>query len=87
MVVKQIVLDRTNKDTNILENFRAVKIGICAPAGTKFYLNGGSAIEVNPYGIYELDVSEYGYLISLHFDKLDSTKIIIDLFGEEVALS
>ena len=87
MIIKQIVLfgDTAPFNQELLTGFRATRIGICAPAGTLFWLNHGQAIEINEYKIYELDVSNYGYLTSLIVQKpLDEAKVIIDLIGEEI---
>jgi hypothetical protein len=35
-------------------------LGIQAPPGTQFTINGGSLIEVGMYGIYELDLENIG---------------------------
>jgi hypothetical protein len=44
-----------------------VKIGIQAPVGTIFTLNGGNQISMGRYGIYELDLEGLGHLNSLVF--------------------
>ena len=38
------------------------KLGIQAPQGSKIYLNNGeSTIEMNHFGVYELDLIKFGY--------------------------
>ena len=111
--IGQLVYTNANvnelKGTNIFANKKVYKLGIQGPAGTKFIINGyadatyqeGTAwdhvIEINQYGIYELDLKEgLGVIISLEFipnkdgqflpENIENTfydRIIVD-FIEEV---
>lgn len=69
----------------IAEYFPVIKLGIQAPAGTQFILNGGSsAITVGNYGIYELDLTNLGGLInSIVFKENDEiNQVIVDIVYE-----
>lgn len=57
------VIDTEN---NILKDyFPITKIGIWGPSGTSFKLNDGSIIELGAYGIYELDLTNIGYITKM----------------------
>lgn len=60
----------------------AVKLGIQAPVGTIFYLNGGSSIRIGASGIYELDLTYLGgQIYSLIFNETN-TKVQVDVIYE-----
>ena len=51
-------------DLNNKDYFPVIKLGIQAVPGVKFSLNGGGNIEIGRYGIYELDLTNLGGLIT-----------------------
>lgn len=55
---------------NAFTNYLPVsRIGIQAPPGTKFYLNGSSTpVKVGWTGLFELDLNQGGEITSLSFD-------------------
>lgn len=81
---------------NIFKDYGPVShLGIQAPPGVKFYLNGSSSsIMVGDTGIYELELENVGRINSIRFDKNDlvtfyeerqvSDLLIIDMIYEGV---
>lgn len=67
--IEQIIINKLNssswnKGQNLLENKLVTKLGIQGTPGAIFRINGGNTITLGQYGIYELDVTGLGYLIS-----------------------
>ena len=61
---------------NIFNDYKLVsEIGIQAPVGTRFYLNGGTyPITIGKTGIYELDLEGIGRINSIRFNREDIQK-------------
>lgn len=82
--VKQIKLDVDNyyPTENLLKDYAPItKIGILAPPGSIFQLNEGNDIEMGQYGIYELDITNLGYIDSLVIksnSEKESKPILVD---------
>lgn len=88
--IYQFQLDASAVGYNILEEHRPVtQLGIQAPPGTTFQINGGSLIEVGIYGIYELDLENIGgqinYLNFIYIPQNTSyKKILVDIIYEDL---
>lgn len=60
----------------VFSNFLPItQLGIQAPPGTKFYINGSGPAVVGYTGLFEIDLSNGGEIISLSFEK-DSLQFI-----------
>lgn len=57
---QNILIDDSNKKNY----FPVIKLGIQGAPGVKFSLNDGGNIEIGRYGIYELDLTNLGGLIT-----------------------
>ena len=68
---------------NIIEKYvPVIKLGVQSVEGTTFQINGGSDIKIGRYGIYELDLSAVGGVItSLTFTRFgeSGTSAIVDI--------
>ena len=88
MKVGQILINSDNIDKNILEGYAPVtKIGIQAAQGTQFYFNGhnDNIITIGNIGVYQLDLTDLGYISSLVFTKrISNNNPIVDIiyYGE-----
>ena len=92
--IHQFLFNKENErlNENILEvsgkkYFPVIKLGIQAPPGIRFTINGGGKIEIGAYGIYELDLSGgLGKITDITFsdEKLlgESEKILVDIVYE-----
>lgn len=61
------------KSTNIFDKKQVIKVGITGCPGSKFLLNSTddrNKITLNKYGVYELDVSDVGFLTSCYVTDL-----------------
>ena len=61
--IGQIII-KSASEKNQLENKLVTKLGVQGTPGATFQINGGNDITLGQYGIYELDVTGLGYLIS-----------------------
>ena len=67
--IEQIIINKLNSSSwnegqNLLENKLVTKLGVQGTPGAIFRINDGNDITLGQYGIYELDVTGLGYLIS-----------------------
>lgn len=94
--IYQIIIGEGGRDmptpnTNVLDYYPVIKLGIQGPPGTIFQINNGSDIEIGAYGIYELDFSSgLGKIMDLKIKKCEFKtikKLIIDIVYEEVVSS
>ena len=76
-------------ENNILgDKVPVVKLGIQGQPNVSFSINGGNNIILGQYGIYELDLSGIGQIISLKFNGgsvSDKNILIVDIVYEEVS--
>lgn len=79
----------TGADENSpLNNKNILQLGIQAPSGVRFWLNGdteNSGIVINSTNIYELNVDGMTIITSVNFDRNTintATKLIIDIVYE-----
>lgn len=75
LVGQTIVENEYNPSENIFANKQVIKVGISGYPGSTFTLNSvdsANAITLNKYGIYELDVSDVGFLTSCYVKSLGS---------------
>ena len=76
----------STKNYDIVFEYPVVQIGIQAPSGTQFALNGGGTIEIGAYGIYELDLRDVGKIINMTIktkEFLPTSDIYIDIVQEK----
>ena len=77
------------ENENILGNkIPVIKLGIQGQPNVSFSINDGNNIILGQYGIYELDLSGIGQIISLKFNggNVDENrKLIVDIVYEEVS--
>lgn len=66
-------------DTNWLKSYVGVnKLGVCAPPGTKIQINNSGVIEINQYGIYQIDLSDgLGIITSLKVLELEEKSYVL----------
>lgn len=88
--IMQLVIKEANNTKNHVQGLFVTKIGIQGQPGTCFTINGGNNfITIGKYGIYELDLSNLGGVItSLVFPVVGETNqfnppIIVDIVYEE----
>ena len=85
MVLKIGQIINPEADKNVLAGKYAVRVGTCAPKGSKFTI-GKSTIEIGPTHIYEIDLLGHGHITDLKFvSKSNDDDVIIDFIYEEVS--
>ena len=70
-----ITKDNLGQSKNIFSNKQVIKVGVSGYPGSTFIINSideNNCITLNKYGIYELDVSDVGYLTSFIVNSLAS---------------
>ena len=63
-VIKNNIDLADGKKIIIFEDVTVTALGIQAPPGTQFSINGDSDMEMGPFGIYELDLERIGGIVS-----------------------
>ena len=82
--IEQIIVDKFNE--NIIPGKHVYKLGIQGAPGTVFQINNGTDITIGKYGIYELDLSMVGGVITtLVFisNANEDVSIIVDIISED----
>lgn len=76
VIGQQIINNNTQQGINLFQNLQVTKVGIQGPPGTQFTFTKGNSITLGQYGIYELDISEVGFLTYLEIEHRVSDKPI-----------
>ncbi len=76
------------ENKEVFSRVQVTKLGIQGPPGTLFTLNGGSKIQLNQYGVYEIDLTGLGFItimvITSGPDISEAMPLYVDFVGENL---